>query len=76
MSPAAALLTILAKADLSETEVTIKPELDALGCPVFTLFSADGLRVARSDHPKALVKYAWANGASKIRHPYDLKLAE
>lgn len=32
--------------------------------------------IARSEHPKPLERYAWANGANEIRHAYDLKLAE
>jgi hypothetical protein len=68
--PKAAVLTVLAKVDFDAQEARI---IHGEG----RFFLAVGPDVAaRSEHPKPLANYAWANGARAVRHDYDLKLAE
>lgn len=73
MKARAAVLHIVDRADIAEQSVRV----DYVGVEYgFALVSATGVTIATSDHPMPLTRYAFANGALRIVHNYDLRLAE
>ncbi len=71
MSPNAAVLTLVGEPPRDDEHVAIN-----FAEGRFILFGADGRKIASSEHPRVLSKYAFANGAYTVRHAYDLKIAE
>lgn len=67
----ASVLSIIGGADMREQTVRID-HTD----PGFALHSATGICVATCEHPALLSAYAFNNGALRVVHTYDLRLAE
>lgn len=60
------------KEDLEEQSVRI----DYTGAPFGFALVVGSVCVATSEHPLPLCRYAFANGALRVVHNYDLRLAE
>lgn len=73
MSSRAAVLHVVAHVEIAEQAVRI----DHVGAPFgFALHAASGVCIATSEHPLPLVKYAFANGALRVVHNYDLGVVD
>lgn len=69
----AAVLEICGRSDFDFDEA---PRIDHVGEPIGFVLMIEGICVATSEHPVLLSEHAFRNGAGRVVHTYDLRLAE